>query len=246
MNTLETIFEGISALSFVKQIGEEIRVGTHCLYPSNGNVTVVVRGGGEQFVVSDEGGALSEISSCGIHARPTDRQIRALVGSQGLKVKDGVIFAPPVPMNAIPAAVLIVANASKELADWGLDHLRFSVPRNFRADLAELLGRRFHDNLKADQPIVGKSNKPHRFGHVIYLNEGRKILIDPVINDASSINARLVANLDVKMLGDKKTSQLIVYDDKLTWTASDLNLLQVGAPIVPFSRADRKLERLAA
>lgn len=246
MTVIESIRTGLSEMSLVKQIGDEIRVVTQCLFPSNSAVSVVVRGGGEQFVVSDDGGALAEISSTGIQSRPTDRQVRAIVAQGGLMVKDGVIFAPPVPLDAVAGAILIVANAAKEMAGWGLDHLRFSIPRNFRADLATLLERRFHDNLKPDQSILGASNKPHRFGHVIYLDQGRKILIDPVVNDASSINARVVANLDVKMLGDKKTKQLIVYDDSLKWTASDLNLLQVGAPIVPFSRADGEFERLAA
>ncbi|MCC6780114.1 MAG: hypothetical protein IT537_26355 [Hyphomicrobiales bacterium] len=73
------------------------------------------------------------------------------------------------------------------------------------------------------------------------------MLVDPVINESSSINARVVANLDVKLLGDKKTKQFIIFDDSLKWSASDLNLLRVAqTPIVPFSRADQEFERLAA
>lgn len=246
MSDIEIIKSGLLAMLDVKGFDGEIHVQTQCLYPSNNGVFVVLRGGGNSFVVSDDGGALNEIRGSGIGLRPSDRQVRAVVAQQGLKVRDGVIYAPPVSLEAAPAAILIVANASKEMADWGLDHLRFSVPRNFRADLTALLERRFHDNMKADQPVVGASNKPHKFGHVIYLPRNEKILVDPVVNDASSINARVVANLDVKMVGDRHTKQVIVYDDRLNWTASDLNLLKVGAPIVPFSRADEEIERLAA
>ena len=246
MTTIDAIKQGLSELTFVEQFGDEIRVATQCLFPSNSSVTVVVRGGGNDFVVSDDGGAMAEISSTGIHSRLTDRQIKTIVGQHGLKVRDGIIFAPPVPIDAVGAAILLVANAAKEIASWGLDHLRFSIPRNFRSDLADLLERRFHDNLKTDQPVIGASNKPHRFGHIIYLSHGRRMLVDPVVNDASSINARVVANLDVKMLNDEATSQFIVYDDSQKWTASDLNLLKVGAPIMPFSQAGREFERLAA
>jgi hypothetical protein len=246
LSDIEFIKNGIVGMLNVSSLGGEIHVHTHCLYPSNNGVSVVVRGGGDSYVVSDNGGALSEIRGAGIGSRPTDRQVRAIVAQQGLKVRDGVIYAPPVSLEAVPAAIVIVANAAKEMADWGLDHMRFSVPRNFRADLAALLERRFHDNMKVDQPIIGASNKPHKFGHVIYLPRDRKVLVDPVVNDASSINARVVANLDVKMLNDPKTKQVIVYDDRLKWTASDLNLLRVGAPIVPFSGADQEIDRLAA
>lgn len=246
MSDIEVIKNGLIAMLDVKHVEGGIRVPTQCLYPSNSTVSLVIRGGGDNFVVSDDGGALSEISGAGISSRPTDRQIRALVAQQGLKVGEGVIYAPPVPLEAVPAAILIVANASKEMADWGLDHLRFSVPRNFRSDLTALLEQRFNDNMKADQAIIGASNKPHKFGHVIYLPKNEKILVDPVVNDASSINARVVANLDVRMVGNRNVKQVIVYDDRLKWTASDLNLLKVGAPIVPFSLAGQEIDRLAA
>ncbi len=223
-----------------------LRAITQCLFPSNSNVAVSVRGGGNAFIVSDDGAALSEIASSGTSERPSDRQIRMVIGKQGLKVEKGVIFSPPVAEAEIPFAVILVANAAKTVADWGLEHMRLAAPRNFRKDLADLLKRHFHDNLKGDQPILGKSNKPHKFGHVIYLESEKKLLVDPVVNDSSSINARLVANMDVKMLNDPNIKQLIVFDDRLEWSASDLHLLSLGGPLIGFSRAETEIERLAA
>lgn len=223
-----------------------LRAVTQCLFPSNSSVAVSVRGGGNAFIISDDGAALSEIASSGANERPSDRQIRSAIGKQGLKVEKGVIFSPPVAEAEVPFAVMLVANAAKTVADWGLEHMRFAAPRNFRKDLADLLHRHFHDNLKEDQPILGKSNKPHKFGHVIYLEQERRLLVDPVVNDSSSINARLVANLDVKMLNDPNIQQLIVFDDRLEWSASDLHLLSLGGPVVGFSRAEIEIERLAA
>jgi hypothetical protein len=246
MSNINQIATQLSEVTILTATVDGVRVSTQCLYPSNGCVTVAVRGGDDQFVVTDDGGALSEISSAGLAQRPTDRQVRALVQQQGLKVQNGAIYSPPVTLDAVAMAILLVANAAKEVADWGLDHLRFSVPRNFRSDLTELLQRHFHDNMKDDQPVVGASNKPHKFGHVIYLQNEKRLLVDPVVNDSSSINARVVANLDVKMKRDPLIEQMIIYDDRLQWRASDLKLLQVGAPIVPFSSANREVQRLAA
>jgi hypothetical protein len=52
--------------------------------------------------------------------------------------------------------------------------------------------------------------------------------------------------LDVRAIRDPLLEQRIVYDDKEDWTPADLNLLQVGATVVPFSRSSEAIRRLAA
>jgi hypothetical protein len=230
----------------VTPMADGLRATTHCLYPSNNAVTVALRGRGNEFVVSDDGGAVVELSETGFTDRLTDRQISGFVKPQGLKVQAGAIYSPVVSLRAVPAALLLVANASKEVADWGTQHLKFRVKRNFKADLARLLDQHFHDNLKHDTHIIGASNKPHKFGHVIFLPGERRLIVDPVMNDPSSINSRVVANMDVKLAADPDVLQLIVYDDCAEWQASDLKLLELGATTVPFSRAERAIQRLAA
>jgi len=225
--------------------GDHLRISTHCLYPSNATVNVYVRGGASEFVVSDDGGAIEEIAGAGFRDRLTDRQIRGAVGRQGLKVENGVIYSPPVSLKALPAAILLVANASKETADLALSRLRMTVTRDFKAALTDLLQRHFHDNLKTAK-VIGHSNKPHTFSNVIWLSGDRRLLVDPVVNDASSVNARLASNLDVKMAADPLIDQLIVYDDTQEWSSSDLKLLQIAAPTVPFSRAEREIVKRAA
>lgn len=240
------IHETLANAVRVRRIGDGFRVSTHCLYPSNTAVSVTIRGDISEFVLSDDGGAALEISGAGLAEAVSDRQIKALLRSQGLNISGGAISSPPVPFEAIPAALMLVANASKEIADWGVEHLRFGPRRDFKKDLAELLDKHFHDNLKHDAPIVGFSNKSHKFNHVVYLKHDRKLLIDPAVNDASSINSRVVANLDVRMSNDPSILQLIVFDDSLNWSSSDLKLLEVGAQTVPFSQAERAIGRLAA
>jgi hypothetical protein len=230
----------------ITPVEDGLRVSTHCLYPSNGAVTLTVRGNGNEFVISDDCGALDELSSSGDRKRPSDRQIRSIIKNQGLKVKDGAIYSPVVPLDAVPAAIILVANAAKVVAEWGYAHIRFTITRNFKTDLAELLQRHFNESLKCDLPIIGESNKRHKFRYVIYLPEDRKLLIDPVVNDPSSINARVVANIDVRMAKDPSIVQYIVYDDAVEWLSSDLRLLRVGAPTLPFSEVETTIDRFAA
>lgn len=231
----------------VKEIEDGLRVSTQCLYPSNSSVTLIVRGRGDQYLISDEGGALEELASSGARPALSDRQIRALTKTQGIRVKDGAIFSPIVAPEAVPAAILLIANASQAVAEWGYAHTRFAVSRNFKRDLVIVLERHFNEALKHNTPIIGESTKSHRFDNVIYLDNDRKLLVDAVMNDPSSINSRVVANMDVRLLNDPAIQQLMVYDDSLPWSSADLRLLRVGTPNVsPFSLAEQQIQRLAA
>jgi hypothetical protein len=218
---------------------------THCMYPSNALVQVTIRGGQDTIVASDEGRALGEALSAGISVKDYDRALATLVKEHGLLLKDGVIHTPQMPLEATPLAVLLVANASQEVARWMYDHVKIKRTRDFKAMLAEFLTKRFYDRVSHNAVMVGHSNKPHKFANIISLGNETKLIVDPVANEASSINSRVVANLDVKSLKNPKIIQRIVYDDEDDWSAADLNLLQVGAIAVPFSRAGEVIERLA-
>jgi hypothetical protein len=124
--------------------------------------------------------------------------------------------------------------------------MKIKRTRDFRIALADFLKKTFEDRVSHNAIIVGHSNKPHRFANVVSFSNGKRLIVDPVAHEASSINARVVANLDVKANNDPMLEQRIVYDDEEDWTAADLNLLQVGASAIPFSRSEEVIERLAA
>lgn len=241
----ELVGEGLSRLASIVRVSDGIRVTTHCMYPSNGLVQVTVRGGNETFVASDDGGAFNEAISAGIAVRDYhSKSLWPLIRDQGLLMKNGVIYTPHLPIETAPIAVLHVANASQEIANWFFEHSRIKRPRDFRVLLGEFLKNSFDERV---QPavIVGHSNKAHKFANVIGLHGGRRLIVDPVSHDASSINARVVANLDVKATNDPTLEQRIVYDDEEAWSAADLNLLHVGATAVPFSRSAEVIKRIA-
>jgi hypothetical protein len=110
--------------------------------------------------------------------------------------------------------------------------------------LAEFLKNKYEEQV-TPATIVGKSNKPHKFANVISFPNGRRLIVDAVANDPSSINARVVAHLDVRSTDDATIDQRIVYDDAERWSPADLNLLQVGAKLIPFSRATDVIQRAA-
>ena len=167
------------------------------------------------------------------------------MAAQGLQMDGGIIRSPSVNLDALPTAIALVANASKETAEWLFDHWKLERTRKFKEQLKELLKTQYND--VNQQSITGVSSKPHTFDNVIQLSNGKRLLVDAVIKDSNSMNSRVVANLDVKRAEHQSLVQTIVYDDEEDWGAADLSLLQVSSvPVIAFSKARPALTTLLA
>lgn len=245
MRHIDLIRESLAHSFPVFEWGESVRVVTQCFYPSNGLVQVVVCGGTDTFVVSDEGNAFRELSAVGVEVTKSDTLLKKLVDERGLVITDGVISSPKVKAEELGVTIALVANASKEVSEWLFSHSRVKRERDFKSVLQQFLKSRFNDHVK-HEALVGASNKEHKFENLIHFPNGRRLIVDPVMHDANSINARLVANLDVRSAGYDNLEQRLVYDDSENWKPDELNLLQVGATVIPFSRASQAFERFSA
>jgi hypothetical protein len=242
---LDAVRAAIDSISGFDESEGGVRLNTHCLYPTNGSVRVLVIGAGDSFVVSDEGGAFREATLAGAEVDYSNRKFKRSLDSQGLRLDRGAIVSPKVSLNALPTAVMLVANASKEMADWMFEHWQLPRARKFKELLKELLKHEFKE--VREQVVTGESNKPHTFETVVQFMNGSTLLADAVTRDPNSINARVVANLDVKNAGHENLIQRIIYDDENEqWGAADLNLLKVsGVTLVPFSRSRTVLRELS-
>lgn len=102
---------------------QRVIVPTHCLYPSNGIVKVVVEGGRDAFRVHDDGGAFTEFSTSGRVPEVPSATIRFIAARQGLMVtKQGIIQTPLIGVQQLAGAISLVANASKEAAHYLIGH----------------------------------------------------------------------------------------------------------------------------
>lgn len=245
MNTLLQIKASLEKFSGLSEIPNGVRVNTHCMYPNNGYVRVLVMGAGDEFYVSDEGGAFREAEVSGAVFQYSDKKFSKALAHQGLSMKHGIIKSPRVGADALLLAITLVANASKETAEWIFDHWKIEKNRKFKEILKESLRREFPT--VQEQKITGVSNKPHSFDTVVQFLNGSRLLVDAVVKDSNSMNARVVANLDVKNAEYTGLTQRIVYDDDEEWNAEDLSLLRVsGVPIIPFSKSTAALRAIAA
>ena len=241
MNLLTEISARMSDAYRYFPIENGVRLNTHCLYPNNGNVQVVVYGAGSSFFVTDEGGAIREAETAGAEIKHPDLKFSKLLAKQGLGIKNGAIISPSVGLENIAAAIAIVANASKEVSEALFDSWKLARARNIKDLVKNLLRHELQRETK-EEKIPGKSNKPHSFENVIEFMNGSKLLVDAVIRDPSSINARFVANLDVRSKQYPQIGQRIIYDDSDDWQAADLSLLSdTGVQVIAFSKSESAL-----
>lgn len=245
MTLIEIVRKELDAVFKLKSVQDGVRVPTHNIYPSNSFVQVIVRGGETSFYVSDEGGAVHEAESAGAEIINPDKLLRTIALQHGLRIEKGVIKSDFVDASSIPVVIAAVSNASRECADFLFHHARIKIQRDIKKLISDYLYKTFDDRLLRDHTVIGKSNKPHKFDSIVRLVSGKRLIVDPVIYQSNAINSHVIANLDVANAKYPDIEQRIIYDDEENWRTEDLNLLQVGATVVPFSRAPDVINRIA-
>lgn len=246
MSSLYFVKEALKPFCSLTESGGAVVVPTHCLYPSGTIVTVYVVGGEREAVVSDEGGAIDQLTTHNhlIPKRERDRLLKRFCRESGLRSTHGRIYSPPVTGEQLVAAVLRVANASAAAAKWGHEHYKLKQKRNLHEELHSLISNSFdEDRVESGAKLSGKSTRTYTFSEVIRINQNHFLVVDPVVPDANSINSRVVAHLDLKQLEDDRFVQRVVYDEEDDWSSADLSLMQMASTLVPFSKVQATLSR---
>ena len=222
-------------------------VPTFSTYPSNSLVQAFVDGGKDRFVVSDGGGASKVLLGSGSLSRSGQKLLADFIRGTSLKVSDsGWIYMSGVSFGGLTSAISLVTETSRDAAIVLLRHFRPVSVQDFRRDVEIALDRHFRDAVQKKGHLPGASNKLHLFDYLVRVNDNTLLALDAVLPDPSSINAAVVAHLDVKATHRSDVRQLIVYDDEEDWKAADLALLTIGAPSARFSSFLDALEALVA
>lgn len=245
MNQVEIIQGALSEFSQCFEDGTSIAVPTQYLYPSNGEVVVYIEGGrGGEFHVSDQGRSLDELSSFGVTVGSFARLFNPICRDKGVLSRKGIIFVSQVPIEGLATAIVMVAGASSEVTRQGLATLKTVQRRDLNQMIMSALERNYaFDRINRDDMVVGASSRKYKFDFSVQ-TDGVRLLVDSVVSEPASINAKAIANFDVAQNNDQTLKQRIVYDDTEKWAASDLSLLQMAAQTVPFSRFKDSLDHI--
>lgn len=246
MNVLANIEAALAGWPRPRFEGTSIIVPTTCLYPSNGIVNVYVEGGDSEFLAHDGRAAIGELhAAIGMEPVPNSF-IYGVAKRRGVAVaKDGALFVKKLDVKALAGAVALVANASREVAAHLIEHYRPPRRRPLSEQVEAILNARFPSQWRKEEGIIGRSAKRHHFDYVVQ-RDRQPVLIDLVRPDASSVNAAVVAHLDVEQGQPNAFVHRVIYDDREKWPAESLALLRVGAVPVALSAANDALARLAA
>jgi len=155
-------------------------VNSHCLYPSNGTVLVYVREVASGFIVSDGGGAMRELVTSGVDlGKNADDKCMQIAMAQGLTCYRGIVQAPTVPIGSVALAIIMVANASKEIADVLFAAWKPKREKDFKKMVRELLT--YALKVKPTHgTLFGKTNKQHKFDNVFTFPNGKRAAVDAV------------------------------------------------------------------
>ncbi len=223
-----------------------IIIPTFSVYPSNSAVQAFVEGGRDTFIVSDGGGAIKTLLGAGYLGNSGVKMLEDFARGADVKVNHGGwIFHSGVTLKNLASAISLVTEFSREAAEMLIRKFRPQKTFDFRRDLDRVLERRFQDDLRKRGHFVGASNKTHTFDYLIHGNDNQFVIIDAVVPDSSSVNAAVVAHMDVRATHRPDVRQFIVYDGEQGWNSSDLALLTLGAPSVSFQSFERTIGMVA-
>jgi hypothetical protein len=121
-------------------VGSEVAINTHCLFPSNGVVTVYVMTGSESCTVSDRGATARVVEAHGVALENVNKWLTAVAKRSGLVVSSSnELRSPQVPLSALPAAVMQVANAAARAAREAVESYSFSRARDLAGEIEDKL-----------------------------------------------------------------------------------------------------------
>lgn len=247
MTTLDTVSEIVGQFTRPRQYGRFIVMPTFSFYPSNAMVQVFIEPAGEQFIVSDGGGALNTLHGAGGYDLPYEKIIGWLTRRRGFHLSpEGWLLSQRVKGSDLPGTITETIELSKICAEVLLKHFKVHEAPDFRSALDRQLQSRFRSAVHKKVHLPGASNKSHTFDYLINLPSGRSLVIDTVVPEASSVNAALVSHLDLRNADRRDIRQAIVFDDEADWKSSDLALLRMAAPPIAYSVLSEQLDRLAA
>jgi hypothetical protein len=244
MTNIELVRDVFSRWSAPRAEGEWVVVPTSLAYPSNRTVQVYLHGGQDTVRAFDGGGAFDELDGGGEYEFDAFKVLERFAKKAGVQVdKRGWLASEPVTYADLPSLVPYLANVSVEASIFLHARRRKKKLVDLREEVNRILVQRYDDAVTRHKPLLGASNKVHRFDFIVEASKTQRLAIDAALPDASSINAIVVRQLDVRAAKPEGVSQMIVYDDRDKWKSEDIALLRTGGRPYAFTHLPEVLAR---
>lgn len=207
-----------------------LQVLTHCLYPSFEQVSIIIVGHGDGFIVHDGSGAERVAWLHGADERTFTRSAKASADAFGCEFVDGQIRAKVPSQEWLWSAIASVANAAADAARASVGRVRQTKEVGLiHRTKAILDGANWAPKTQLEFPYPGRSGKIHTFD--LLIEHGRAIaLMDAVVDHPNSIAAKYLAFSDTERRPG--LFKYAVYEGDLS--AADKSLISDVAELIRF------------
>jgi hypothetical protein len=227
-----------------QETGLGTEISTHVVYPNGDLVRVNVACEGGDVIVSDLSLGSVYLAEIGVHLSAQQRQrLQTEIAHYSCEYSKGRVFRR-CSHDHIADTIALVANASRSVADYGLESKRqFDV--DFRVTVIERLRNLVGHRLREREPVAGRSGRPYRVGGVILdRKEVAPIAFVEAFATRSIIGDRFMAFSDLRLNFDN-VRMISVYDDRSEWPESDLRVLSQVSTVVGYSKSEPSFKALA-
>jgi hypothetical protein len=220
-----TLLPLLAGATNCEQTPHGAKIETHCLYPSLDPVLVFVGASGDNFRVTDAGGASNSAS---VHAREDsaiDAGLKLAANYHGVAIIDGALVADHVSADWLMAAIKAVANASAMAAMAAVNAASSAQEESLADKIRNVLLRIVPPHrIASDFEWRGHSGKLWRAHYGV--TGGRILFIKAIAPSHVSVNGAYAAFSDIGEVDE--LARIGVFDRELK--RDDLNLIaQVGA-----------------
>lgn len=200
------------------------------------DVTVWPEGGGDSFLVTDDGLASKEIENGFFSERSFQRIAKERCTRYGALFDGQTMLFMRVGSEQLHGAIIAMANLTKEVVDETVEHSLRVKHESGLEKLVSRLGSAFPTaQIDINAKIVGQSTAEHEFDALVRTDRGL-LAFDLFSKDGNSVNAAYtklsdIARLDhgPKPIGITKSTAAI--GPKLTLITSVADVLEIDAPV---------------
>ncbi|CAK0768558.1 hypothetical protein WCLP8_4240013 [uncultured Gammaproteobacteria bacterium] len=239
-------------LHAVETTDSGILVHTHCLYPSHLQVCVRISPLPDgHFRVSDDAGGLAEVLSMGLETKKPGSFIAGCATRYGLNYNRGEVAITVENAGKLAAAVMLVANASKDgVMQTAIAHPMRDTP-SFDFAFSNFVHACYDGKFRPGL-IAGASGTHRKFRYIHHRGQtlevspnDRIVLVEPVSPSQMGIAVKVQAHRDILERKLPNLWQCLVVDRETDeWHPSDLaTLKQGGVQWMEFAQAEQELSR---
>jgi len=245
MNILstESLEQAVRSLSIAQQTNLGLEISLPVLLPDGDFIGVTVVEDGDGFLVHDSSTAAMYLASSGMKVGDSRKKFPGLAARFGCEVS-GDRVQRHVKSDKIAAASVMVANASRAIADLALD-MKVQATFDFRKIVAERVEEIVGKRVRFNEEVHGKSGRAYHVRNVI-LDASLKrpiAFIEPVPNRAAVAN-HFTEFYDIRTAMQDLTYASI-YDDNSDIRAADMNLLHQVSDVFALNESEIRIKRIA-